>query len=92
MDEVERIAKGLTAASRRALPKIGIEWTDEGSPGPARSDVYSLWWGRDGKHKLVESPESYAHTMASCRWRWKLTPLGLRVRESLQNTQGTPNP
>lgn len=84
MDDVERIAAGLTKASRRALVRIGKDWTEEGSPGPARSDAYSLWWGRDHKHKLVEQPRAYAFGQFCCSWKWKLTPLGLRVVQHLK--------
>ena len=82
--EVAAIAAGLTKASRRALVRIGKDWTEEGSPGPARSDAYSLWWGRDRKHRLVEQPKAYAISAGSCRWKWRLSKRGLRVAQHLK--------
>jgi hypothetical protein len=84
MSEAEKIAAGLTKASRRALVKIGDGWTEEGSPGPARKDAYSLWWGKDGKKRLVEPPEPYAISQFTCSWKYRLTPLGRSVRAILQ--------
>lgn len=78
------IASALTKASRRALVRIARNgWTDEGSPGPARQDVYSLWWGRDHKYGLVDRPQSYAWSALTVSWRWRLTPLGRKVRAHL---------
>ena len=79
-EEVERVAKGLTKASRRAIVRMGDGWTREGAPGPSRYDAYSLWWGRDGKAGLI----------AKVRWldgdRWEYLPSakGLAVRDYLR--------
>jgi len=82
--QVAEIAGRLSKASKRALVRIAeYGWTGEGSPGPARDDAYSLWWGRNGKEKLVLQPISYDHSFASCRWKWMLTPLGRQVRAHL---------
>ena len=83
--QVAEIAGRLSKAGKRALVRIDPKaWTDEGGLGPARTDVYSLWWGKNGKEKLVEPPIPYAITVASCRWKWKLTPLGRRVQAHLK--------
>lgn len=83
--EIARVAAGLTRASRRALVKInGQGWTEEGSPGPARVDVYSLWWGRDGKKGLTERPIPFQVGASLIPgWRWSLTPFGRQVREHI---------
>jgi hypothetical protein len=80
-ERVAEVVAGLTARSRRALVRIGDDWTLEGAPGPARRDAYSLWWGRDAKRAqlLVETPR-YEHPYM---WAWKLTPLGIAVRTAL---------
>lgn len=83
--EIARVAAGLTRASRRALVKIHpTEWTDEGAPGPARVDAYSLWWGRDHGKGLVEKPKqfSWGNSMIP-GWRWRLTPAGRKVRDHI---------
>lgn len=81
---VAEVASNLTKASRRAIVRIShVNWTEEGYPGPKRSDAYSLWWGRDGKHRLVQQPTAYAFSGSGCCWKWKLTPLGLAVRQHL---------
>jgi hypothetical protein len=88
MDEAEQIAAKLTKASRRAIVRIShVGYTEEGYPGPKREDAYSLWWGRDGKHRLVHQPEPFAISTCGCRWKWKLTPLGLAVRQAVHKEQ-----
>lgn len=87
-ERVAAIAAGLTKASKRALVRIGLGWTEEGGSGPARKDAYSLWWGRDGKYKLVEQPTAFGFARASCSWKYRLTPLGTAVRAHLtRNTE-----
>jgi len=76
---VEEVAKGLTKASRRAVVRMGETPVYEGGRGPAGTDAYSLWWGRDGGKGLTERP---AH-MESGGWVWTLTPLGLAVHAHL---------
>ncbi len=81
-ESVKTLADGLTKASRRALMLIESDrtFTDEGSPGPARKDVYSLWWGKDGKHRLVDRPQPFAFGQFCCSYRWRLTQLGKLVK------------
>lgn len=85
-EDIQKIAEGLTKASKRAIVRISsvYYWTEEGAPGPSRSDAYSLWWGKDGKKKLVDPPQAFAFSAASCRWKWRLTPIGQRVSAYLQ--------
>lgn len=77
----EEIAGKLTKRSSRALPKIGPKWTPEGEPGPKREDAYSLWWGRDGRHNLIDIRWANG---APSRWEYRLTAFGLQVRSILQ--------
>ena len=86
MTDMADIAGRLTKASRRALVLIASEhfYTDEGSPGPARKDAYSLWWGKDGKLGLVTAPQAHAFGQFCCSYRWRLTPLGKRVKAHIQ--------
>ena len=88
MTDVAQIVAGLTKASKRALMKIGTEWTTEGHPGPARADVYSLWWGRDGHHKLVDNKVVAVSSAGVATWAWKLSRLGLAVRTALLSKDG----
>lgn len=81
---VAEIAEGLTKAGKRALVRIGTDWTPEGSPGPARADAYSLWWGRCPKG-LVENKVTSLCGM-SANWSWKLTDLGRQVAAHLKGT------
>jgi hypothetical protein len=81
--DLAAIVRQMTKASRRALVKIGTEWTDEGSPGPSRTDAYSLWWGKNGHLRLIEAPVPFAIGHSSCRWRYRLTKLGAQVRAHL---------
>lgn len=79
------LAQGLTKASKRALVKIEpYGWTDEGSPGPSRTDAYSLWWGKDRGKGITDKPIPFQIGKSAIpSWRWRLTPLGRRVRASL---------
>lgn len=84
--DVETIARGLTKAATRALMRIGRDWTDEGSPGPARVDAYSLGWGKSAKFRLAENKVIGAGQFYTV-WAWRLTPLGLAVRAHLATPQ-----
>lgn len=91
MTSLATLAGKLTAGSRRAIVRIShLSWTEEGFPGPARSDAYSLWWGRNGKLKLVEPPVVFTTSDARHVWKWKLTPLGLALRTYIQNQEILP--
>jgi hypothetical protein len=85
--DVERIAGKLTKRSRRALPLIGDDWTNEGCGEtlPNLNDVYSLWWGRDYQYSLVENrlKPGTGVTGLSAQWQWRLTDIGRKVRAHL---------
>lgn len=86
MTDPASIAAGLTKASKRAIVRMNSKtWVGEGGHGPAGKDAYSLWWGKDGRHHLVEEPIPYAINQFGCSWKWRLTPLGLAVRAALHD-------
>ena len=85
MTDIAAIAKGLTKASERILPKLNAETFTTMSGRDARG-AYSLWWGRDGSKRLVEIhlTDKPDHTPTGWLWSYRLTPLGLAVRQHLQ--------
>lgn len=80
---VADVAAKLTKSGTRALLRIGREWTNEGAPGPSRANAYTLGWGKDAKHRLVER-QVVGYSGRGALWAYKLTPLGLAVRQHLE--------
>lgn len=82
--DVEAVVRGLTKASVRALARIPRwGWIEEGAPGPARVDAYSLWWGRDGKKGLVERPVAFKFGSSGIPgYRYALSDRGRTIQNS----------
>lgn len=79
---VTDVAAKLTKSGTRALLRIGREWTTEGAPGPSQANAYTLGWGKDAKYGLIDRLV-VGYGPKGARWAYKLTPLGLAVRNHL---------
>lgn len=77
------IVAQLSEAAKRALVRIGKEWTAEGSPGPSRRDAYRLGGGRAGNMGLIEKRVSGYGNLGPI-WEYRLTRIGLECRAILQ--------
>lgn len=88
----EDVAARLTKRSRRALPLIGVDWTDESwdKCGPNPNDAYSLGWGRDYQFWLVEQriKPGTGVVRRQTQWQWRLTAAGLAVKAYLEQEGG----
>lgn len=92
-DTVDQIVRGLTKASKRALPLIDEDWTRGGWGGslPNPNDAYSLVWGRNRNLRLVDVrlEDGTGVPGQEARWEYRLTPLGLEVRTALSHPLDT---
>jgi len=77
------IAASLTKASKRVLPRLDENWSFGDSPPVVRNGVYSLGWGKDARHHLIERQWLPHGALQVC-----LTPLGVEVRDILLEEQG----
>lgn len=80
MDEVEKIARLLTKGAVRACKRMSEEWQYPGRETFSANGAWFVW--------LAIGKQLCDRRITLGRAQYRLTPLGLRVRDHLLNQKG----
>jgi hypothetical protein len=82
---VAGIAAGLTAGAKRACRRMTADWQFCGKASFDANGAHALHWAKTGLGRGALAEREVQKDGKWSRYAYRLTPLGLRVRQHLQD-------